>query len=114
LPSHPSLWPAFPHQIHLPIPVPILASNPNSPSQIKLIQTANPKTWNNANPRGQDTNSAYKKSVPADVFAAYERAEAAHKNLLENAPLFVGAVLAGCYAGVDSGESVLFFSLRII
>lgn len=80
-------------------------------SKVNLIKSANNKKWNNANPRGTDTNSIYKSSVPAEVFAKYERAEAAHKNLLENAPLFVGAVGMGCWAGLAPGEffTVLFY-----
>jgi uncharacterized MAPEG superfamily protein len=38
------------------------------------------------------------------VYARFERAEAAHANGLENAPLFIGAVLAGNVAGLESCE----------
>lgn len=34
----------------------------------------------------------------------YERAEAAHANGMENAPFFIGAVLAGNFAGLDACE----------
>ncbi|KAF2738410.1 hypothetical protein EJ04DRAFT_52365 [Polyplosphaeria fusca] len=61
----------------------------------KLVREANNNKWNNANPRSTVHHDQISKSVPSDVFAKYERAEAAHKNSMENAPLFIGAVLAG-------------------
>ncbi|KAL6703790.1 hypothetical protein ACN47E_009089 [Coniothyrium glycines] len=69
---------------------------------VSLIRNSNNKQWDNTNPRSTDTNEQYKKSVPADTYARFERAEAAHKNGLENAPFFIGAVLAGNYAGLRS------------
>lgn len=71
--------------------------------QIKLMLKANNGKWNNVNPRGADTNPSYQKSVPAETYAKFERAEAAHKNSMENAPFFVGAVLAANMAGVSAG-----------
>lgn len=44
------------------------------------MKKANNNKWNNANPRGSETDERYKKSVPAQIYATYERAEAAHKN----------------------------------
>jgi uncharacterized MAPEG superfamily protein len=41
--------------------------------------------------------------VPAATYARFERAEAAHKNAMENAPFFIGAVIAGNMAGVGAG-----------
>lgn len=79
-----------------------------------LIKSANNKKWNNVNPRGIDTSNTYKSAVPADIFARFERAEAAHKNLMENAPLLIGAVAVGNWAGLGSGESlVLFWALSL-
>ncbi|KAF1841556.1 uncharacterized protein K460DRAFT_344463 [Cucurbitaria berberidis CBS 394.84] len=66
-----------------------------------VIKKANNNKWNNQSPRSTEANEQYKKSVPADVYATYERAEAAHKNAMENAPFFIGAVLAGNYAGLS-------------
>jgi uncharacterized MAPEG superfamily protein len=46
--------------------------------------------------------------VPAATFATFERAEAAHKNAMENAPFFVGAVVGGNLAGVGAGMFTYF------
>jgi uncharacterized MAPEG superfamily protein len=70
-----------------------------------LIKKSNNNKWNNQNPRGADTNPSYQKCVPAECYAKFERAEAAHKNAMENAPFFVGAVLAGNMAGVGARTS---------
>ncbi|KAF2791135.1 hypothetical protein K505DRAFT_377019 [Melanomma pulvis-pyrius CBS 109.77] len=59
-----------------------------------ILKSANARV-DNANPRGIETNSKVQKSCPSEVYARWERAEAAHKNLLENAPLFIGAVIVG-------------------
>ena len=45
----------------------------------------------------------YRKTTPAALFARYERAEAAHRNGMENAPFFIGAMLAGNWAGLSAG-----------
>ncbi|OAL56528.1 hypothetical protein IQ07DRAFT_9786 [Pyrenochaeta sp. DS3sAY3a] len=66
-----------------------------------VIKKSNNNKWNNHNPRSRETNDHYKKAVPADVYAKYERAEAAHKNSMENAPFFIGAVLAGNFVGLS-------------
>jgi uncharacterized MAPEG superfamily protein len=64
-----------------------------------LVKSANNNQFDNVNPRG--AKASIQKSVPAEIFKTFERAEAAHKNSLENAPLFIGAVLAGNLAGVS-------------
>lgn len=69
---------------------------------MRTIKSATNNQWNNANPRGVDTLSTYKQTVPAAVFARFERAEAAHRNLLEMAPLFVGAVVVGNMGGLSN------------
>lgn len=70
---------------------------------MQTVKNANNKKWNNANPRGLDTNAQYQKTCPTEVYARFERAEAAHKNLLENAPLFIGAVVVGNMMGLPAG-----------
>jgi hypothetical protein len=45
--------------------------------------------------------------VPAECYAKFERAEAAHKNSMENAPFFVGAVLAGNMVGLSACTSLV-------
>jgi len=67
------------------------------------LKKANNGKFNNANPRGTDTIAAYKKTVPSDVLGCFERSKAAHANLMENAPFFIGAVLAGNMVGLSAG-----------
>ncbi|KAF2476180.1 uncharacterized protein BDR25DRAFT_277172 [Lindgomyces ingoldianus] len=67
---------------------------------VQLMKGANNKKWDNANPRGADANAKYQKAVPNQIWCKFERAEAAHKNMLESAPLFIGAILAGNIAGL--------------
>jgi uncharacterized MAPEG superfamily protein len=86
----------------------------NAKSQVKLIQSANNKYWNNKNPRGAETNATYAKTVPAATYARFERAEAAHKNAMENAPFFIGAVVAGNMAGVGAGMYLYHFIFEIL
>ena len=71
--------------------------------QISTLKKANNGKFNNANPRGNDTLASYKKTVPSDVLGCFERAKAAHSNMMENAPFFVGAVLAGNMARLSAG-----------
>jgi uncharacterized MAPEG superfamily protein len=75
---------------------------PNVENQISVIKSANNKKWNNANPRGAETCELYKKVVPRDVFQRFERAEAAHKNLMEGAPWFIGAIVLGNAMGMPA------------
>lgn len=70
--------------------------------QVAVARKANKGYWDNTNPR----NTGYlEKNVPRDALARYERAEAAHANGMENAPYFIGAVLAGNLAGLPSCKS---------
>ncbi|KAH7406174.1 hypothetical protein DE146DRAFT_650993 [Phaeosphaeria sp. MPI-PUGE-AT-0046c] len=85
---------------------------------VALIKKANNNKWDNVNPRGAKTNPSYEKSVPADCYARFERAEAAHKNSMENAPFFVGAVLAANMAGVGArtmnAATGVYIALRLL
>ncbi|KAF2691614.1 hypothetical protein K458DRAFT_325085 [Lentithecium fluviatile CBS 122367] len=69
---------------------------------ISSIKKANNGKFNNVNARGVDTLAMYKKSVPAEVFGRYERGKAAHANLMENAPFFIGAVIVGNMMGLSA------------
>lgn len=66
-----------------------------------IIKKANNGRRNNANPRSVDTHQHYKKVCPAAVWARWERAEAAHNNALENAPLFIGTIIIGNVVGLS-------------
>lgn len=73
----------------------------NSVSQVGVAKKANNGHWDNTNPR----NTSYlEQKVPKEALARYERAEAAHANGMENAPFFIGAVLAGNFAGLDASK----------
>ncbi|ORY08715.1 hypothetical protein BCR34DRAFT_569499 [Clohesyomyces aquaticus] len=84
---------------------------------INVIKAANNKKWDNANPRGLETADRYQKAVPKDVWCRFERAEAAHKNLLENAPFFVGAILLGNMAGLSAvthNSAMAYLGIRVL
>ncbi|KAI5247798.1 hypothetical protein E4T47_05362 [Aureobasidium subglaciale] len=77
--------------------------------------------WSNANGRGEGNVQHVKKALPPAVFATYERAEAAHKNSMENLPLFIGTILSGVLAEkvtrTDVGNAqfaAVFLGLRIL
>jgi uncharacterized MAPEG superfamily protein len=70
--------------------------------QLRLFKTATNGYINNANPRGVSTLEYYRKCTSEAIYAKAERAEACHKNNMENAPFFVGAVLAGNAVGLDA------------
>jgi uncharacterized MAPEG superfamily protein len=66
------------------------------------MKKANNGRWNNSNPRSSKGDAILREPTPAEVYGRYERAEAAHKNGMENLPVFVGAVLAGNIANVNT------------
>lgn len=74
-----------------------------------IIRKANNGFWNNANSRSTEWVGSLQKSVPGETLARFERAEAAHKNGLESAPFFVGAVLAGNMVRLGGCEFFSFF-----
>ncbi|KAJ4409630.1 hypothetical protein N0V91_002551 [Didymella pomorum] len=82
---------------------------------VGIARKANKGFWDNTNPR----NTGYlEKNIPKDALAKYERAEAAHANGMENAPFFVGAVLAGNLAGLSASTmntyTGAYIGLRLI
>ncbi|KAF2867956.1 hypothetical protein BDV95DRAFT_501944 [Massariosphaeria phaeospora] len=70
---------------------------------MRIMKSANNNKFDNVNPRGSEASAKYQKAIPAAVYTRFERAEAAHKNALESAPLFIGAVLAGTVVGLPAG-----------
>lgn len=78
------------------------------------MKTANNGRWNNASPRSSKWDETLKKSTPADTYARYERGEAAHKNGMENFPVFVGAILAGNLAGLETRTLNLFVVVYLL
>ncbi|KAI1842967.1 hypothetical protein JX265_001681 [Neoarthrinium moseri] len=85
---------------------------------MRLIKGATNGRWNNANPTGSAWKTEMQRSVPADVLAQFERAEAAHRNGFENLPLFAAAVLSGHVAGLDRGtldtHAAAYLALRVL
>ncbi|CAN9316293.1 unnamed protein product [Alternaria alternata] len=65
----------------------------------------------NANPRGASTLEFYRKCCPGPLYTKAERAEACHRNNMENAPFYIGAILAGNLAGLDAGA---YIGLRLV
>jgi uncharacterized MAPEG superfamily protein len=74
--------------------------------------------WDNANPRSTNLDEAVKKSVTADIYGRFERAESAHKNGMENLPVFMAAVILGNMAKLDStylnAFTAAFLSSRVV
>lgn len=82
---------------------------------VGLIKKAtNNAKWDNTNPRSTKWSTKLASSVPAAVYAKFERGEAAHKNGMENAPLFIAAVLAGNMAGMDVAGLNAFAGLYVL
>jgi len=84
---------------------------------ISIMKKANNGRWNNSNPRSTKWDATLRESTPAEVYGRYERAEAAHKNGMENLPVFVGAVLAGNIANINTSTLnafvVAYLCLRV-
>ncbi|MCJ1431158.1 hypothetical protein MMC27_000509 [Xylographa pallens] len=70
---------------------------------IYTITAANNGQWDNSNPRSSTWDKKLQAAVPAACFRRYERAEAAHKNGMENLALFATAVVLGNMAALEAG-----------
>ena len=85
---------------------------------VSTIKAANNGRWNNANSRSSNWIEQIQKSVPAEVFGRYERAEAAHKNSMENLVVFYTALVLGNMAHLPAGTmntvAGLFLVLRAL
>ncbi|OJD36255.1 membrane-associated eicosanoid glutathione metabolism protein [Diplodia corticola] len=90
----------MPHYAILSIPAMWLVSLYPHAHAVGLIKSANNNRWDNANSKGHAWSATMQQSVPADVLARFERAEAAHRNGFENLPLFGLAVLSAEWAAV--------------
>ena len=84
---------------------------------MQYVKNANNGRWSNVSPRSTKWGNTLEKSLPADVFATFERCEAAHKNSVENLPLFLGAIVLGNMAklpaGTLNGVAGTFLGLRV-
>ncbi|MCJ1470996.1 hypothetical protein MMC07_009644 [Pseudocyphellaria aurata] len=85
---------------------------------IYIIKAANNGRWDNANPRSPAWNEKIQKSVPAAIFGKYERAEAAHKNGMENLALFSTTIILGNVAALPASTlntvAGLYLAMRVI
>ena len=85
---------------------------------MNIIKASNNGRWDNTNPRSSNWNERIQKSVPAPIFARYERAEAAHKNAMENLVIFATAVILGNQADLPASTlntvAGLYLVLRAI
>lgn len=85
---------------------------------VDLIRAANNGRWDNTNPRSPAWNERIQKSTPAAIFGRYERAEAAHKNAMENMALFSTTIILGNMAELPASTlntvAALFLALRAI
>jgi uncharacterized MAPEG superfamily protein len=68
---------------------------------IHVASGGNPAAWDNRCPRASKLKSSLQANLPADVYAKYERAEAASANSYENMPLYIGAIILGHFAKLD-------------
>ncbi|KAF2495838.1 hypothetical protein BU16DRAFT_526390 [Lophium mytilinum] len=87
---------------------------------IQLATNGKPLSWDNLNPRSSTLKANLKKTLDAETYARYERAEACHANGMENLPLFASAVILGNMAGLKrdgihglSGFAGLFLAIRV-
>ncbi|KAF7307829.1 hypothetical protein MKEN_01143100 [Mycena kentingensis (nom. inval.)] len=66
-----------------------------------LMENTSPKSYNNIAPRSSTPAVATNKAFSPEVVARIERMNGAHKNGMENLPIWVAAVLAATVAKVD-------------
>ncbi|KKY21747.1 putative membrane-associated eicosanoid glutathione metabolism protein [Diplodia seriata] len=108
----------MPHYALLSIPAMWVVSIYPHMYAVNLIKSANNNHWDNTNSRGSAWSEKLKQAVPADVLARFERAEAAHRNGLENLPLFGLAVLSAEWAAVPEGTVAAtawaYIAMRIV
>ena len=85
---------------------------------IAVMKKANNNRWDNRSPRSSKWDKTLRDSTPAEVYGRYERAEAAHKNGMENFPVFVGAILAGTIAKLHpstlNGFAAAYLASRVV
>lgn len=85
---------------------------------VTLIKNANNGRWDNANSKSSKWDEKLQKTIPAETYARYERAEAAHRNGMENMPLFIGTIALGNLAKLDASTlnafAATYLALRLV
>jgi len=71
---------------------------------LSLLRSSTTIKFNNKAPKSASFASTLQKGIPAEIYARYERLEAAHHNGMENLPLFMGAVILGNFAHLGAGK----------
>ncbi|KAK9357899.1 hypothetical protein V1504DRAFT_462910 [Lipomyces starkeyi] len=81
---------------------------------LNLIKAATNGQWDNANPRSTLWDETMKRIVPNETYTCFERAEAAHKNGMENFPLFATALVLGTVVELPSQRMNAFAGTFLI
>ncbi|KAF2842234.1 hypothetical protein M501DRAFT_998491 [Patellaria atrata CBS 101060] len=81
-----------------------------------LASQGNPASVDNRNPKGTDYRPRLAQRLGPSLYTRWERAEAAHGNMLENFPLFAAAVIAGNLANLDGVDTFVqvYLALRVV
>ncbi|KAJ7474118.1 hypothetical protein FB451DRAFT_284523 [Mycena latifolia] len=82
--------------------IPVVWATAFVPMTLKHATIKKVKGWDNVQPRANTSRVAADKTVPPAIAARIERMEGAHLNGNENFPIWVAAVLAGNFAGLDN------------
>ncbi|KAK9349886.1 hypothetical protein V1523DRAFT_421538 [Lipomyces doorenjongii] len=81
---------------------------------VNLIKAATNGQWDNANPRSAVWDETMKRIVPKEIYTTFERAESAHKNGMENFPLFATALVLGTVVQLPSQRMNAFAGTFLI
>ncbi|KAK9388139.1 hypothetical protein V1515DRAFT_599756 [Lipomyces mesembrius] len=81
---------------------------------VKLIKAATNGQWDNANPKSTLWDETMKRIVPKETYSCFQRAEAAHKNGMENFPLFATALVLGTLVKLPSQTMNVFAGTFLI
>jgi len=83
---------------------------------VLLASRGQPTKWDNHNPRSSSVESRIQENLDSDLYAKYERAEAAHANGMENLPIFAAAIVVGNMARLKGLEKIagIYLALRAI
>ncbi|KAJ7111278.1 hypothetical protein C8R44DRAFT_799241 [Mycena epipterygia] len=88
------------------------------PVMMKSVAIHKVKGYNNVQPRGNTSRVSGDKAVAPAISGRIERMEGAHLNGNENFPIWVAAVLAGNFAGLDNYTmnvvSICYFCGRVL
>ncbi|KAJ7259820.1 hypothetical protein C8J57DRAFT_1184994 [Mycena rebaudengoi] len=88
------------------------------PVMMKTATIATVRGFNNVQPRRNTVRVYQDKNVTPEILARIERMEGAHLNGNENLPIWIAAILAGNFAGLDNKilnqASLAYFVGRVL